>query len=50
MAAEKSVLFKSSWLPWLLLAPQLIVIAVFFFLIIILLFGRGPGSSKIKIK
>ena len=31
MAAEKRVLFQSSWLPWLLLAPQLIVIAVFFF-------------------
>ena len=31
MAAEKRVLFKSRWLPWLLLGPQLIVIAVFFF-------------------
>ena len=31
MAAEKRVLFQSSWLPWLLLAPQLVVIAVFFF-------------------
>jgi len=28
---EKRVLFKSLWLPWLLLAPQLIVISVFFF-------------------
>ena len=28
---EKRVLFKSSWLPWALIAPQLLVIAVFFF-------------------
>ena len=28
---EKRVLFQSGWLPWLLLAPQLIVIGVFFF-------------------
>ncbi|WIT14463.1 sn-glycerol-3-phosphate ABC transporter permease UgpA [Paucibacter sediminis] len=28
---EKRVLFKSAWLPWLLLAPQLVVISVFFF-------------------
>ena len=28
---EKRVLFRSVWLPWLLLAPQLIVISVFFF-------------------
>ena len=28
---EKRVLFKSSWLPWVLLAPQVIVISVFFF-------------------
>ncbi len=28
---EKRVLFRSTWLPWLLLAPQLIVISVFFF-------------------
>jgi sn-glycerol 3-phosphate transport system permease protein len=28
---EKRVLFQSAWLPWLLLAPQVIVIAVFFF-------------------
>ena len=28
---EKRVLFRSLWLPWLLLAPQLIVISVFFF-------------------
>ncbi|MGY4827968.1 sn-glycerol-3-phosphate ABC transporter permease UgpA [Sphaerotilaceae bacterium SBD11-9] len=31
MAAEKRVLFKSRWLPWVLLAPQVAVIAVFFF-------------------
>ena len=31
MAAEKRVLFKSTWLPWLLLGPQLLIIAVFFF-------------------
>ncbi len=31
MAAEKRVLFKSSWLPWVLLAPQLAVISIFFF-------------------
>lgn len=28
---EKRVLFRSPWLPWLLLAPQVIVISVFFF-------------------
>jgi sn-glycerol 3-phosphate transport system permease protein len=28
---EKRVQFRSSWLPWLLMAPQLIVIVVFFF-------------------
>ena len=28
---EKRVLFRSAWLPWLLLAPQLVVISVFFF-------------------
>jgi sn-glycerol 3-phosphate transport system permease protein len=28
---EKRVTFRSSWLPWALLAPQVIVIAVFFF-------------------
>ena len=31
MAAEKRVLFRSGWLPWVLLAPQAVVIAVFFF-------------------
>ena len=31
MAAEKRVLFQSAWLPWALLAPQLVIIAVFFF-------------------
>lgn len=28
---EKRVLFRSTWLPWALLAPQLAVVAVFFF-------------------
>ncbi|MFM9900910.1 MAG: sn-glycerol-3-phosphate ABC transporter permease UgpA [Polaromonas sp.] len=28
---EKRVLFRSRWLPWVLLAPQLAVISVFFF-------------------
>jgi sn-glycerol 3-phosphate transport system permease protein len=28
---EKRVVFRSGWLPWALLAPQLIVIGVFFF-------------------
>jgi sn-glycerol 3-phosphate transport system permease protein len=28
---EKRVSFKSTWLPWLLLAPQVVVISVFFF-------------------
>ena len=28
---EKRVVFKSGWLPWLLLAPQMAVILVFFF-------------------
>ena len=31
MSADKRVVFRSRWLPWLLLAPQLIIIAVFFF-------------------
>jgi sn-glycerol 3-phosphate transport system permease protein len=31
MAVEKRVVFKSAWLPWLLIAPQVFVIAVFFF-------------------
>jgi len=31
MAQEKRVVFRSRWLPWLLLAPQAVVIAVFFF-------------------
>ena len=28
---EKRVLFKSAWLPWALVAPQLLVVLVFFF-------------------
>ncbi|SFM07306.1 sn-glycerol-3-phosphate ABC transporter permease UgpA [Variovorax sp. OV329] len=28
---EKRVLFRSGWLPWLLIAPQMVVILVFFF-------------------
>ncbi len=28
---EKRVLFRSAWLPWVLLAPQLFVVGVFFF-------------------
>ena len=28
---EKRVVFKSVWLPWVLIAPQVLVIAVFFF-------------------
>ncbi|NML43780.1 sn-glycerol-3-phosphate ABC transporter permease UgpA [Ramlibacter sp. G-1-2-2] len=28
---EKRVTFKSAWLPWVLLAPQVVIIAVFFF-------------------
>lgn len=31
MASEKRVVFRSRWLPWVLLAPQLLVILVFFF-------------------
>jgi len=31
LAAEKRVLFQSAWLPWVLLAPQVVVIGVFFF-------------------
>ncbi len=31
MAVEKRVRFRSWWLPWLLVAPQLIIILVFFF-------------------
>ena len=29
---EKRVLFRSAWLPWVLIAPQLLVIGIFFFL------------------
>ncbi|MDD0810401.1 sn-glycerol-3-phosphate ABC transporter permease UgpA [Curvibacter sp. RS43] len=28
---EKRVLFRSTWLPWVLLAPQLLIVSVFFF-------------------
>ena len=28
---EKRVRFKSAWLPWLLIAPQMAVVLVFFF-------------------
>lgn len=28
---EKRVLFRSSWLPWVLIGPQLIIVGVFFF-------------------
>jgi sn-glycerol 3-phosphate transport system permease protein len=31
LAVEKRVLFKSWWLPWVLIAPQMAVILVFFF-------------------
>jgi sn-glycerol 3-phosphate transport system permease protein len=31
VASEKRVVFHSSWLPWVLLAPQVAVIAIFFF-------------------
>jgi sn-glycerol 3-phosphate transport system permease protein len=31
VAVEKRVRFKSWWLPWLLVAPQLIIVLVFFF-------------------
>ena len=31
MASEKRVVFKSTWLPWALLAPQAVIIGVFFF-------------------
>jgi sn-glycerol 3-phosphate transport system permease protein len=31
MAVEKRVFFRSTWLPWLLLAPQLVIVGVFFF-------------------
>ena len=31
MASEKRVVFRSGWLPWALLAPQVAVIAIFFF-------------------
>lgn len=31
MAVEKRVRFRSRWLPWVLLAPQVAIIAVFFF-------------------
>jgi sn-glycerol 3-phosphate transport system permease protein len=28
---EKRVVFKSAWLPWVLIAPQMVVICIFFF-------------------
>ncbi len=31
MAVEKRVRFKSWWLPWVLVAPQLLIVTVFFF-------------------
>jgi sn-glycerol 3-phosphate transport system permease protein len=31
MAAEKRVRFQSWWLPWVLVAPQLVIVLVFFF-------------------
>ena len=31
MAVEKRVRFKSWWLPWVLVAPQMVVVLVFFF-------------------
>ena len=31
MAAEKRVVFRSRWLPWVLIAPQMAVILIFFF-------------------
>ncbi|MFY8042805.1 MAG: glycerol-3-phosphate transporter permease, partial [Rhodoferax sp.] len=31
MAVEKRVVFKSAWLPWVLIAPQVAVISIFFF-------------------
>lgn len=31
MAVEKRVVFKSSWLPWVLVAPQVLIIGAFFF-------------------
>ena len=31
MATEKRVVFRSTWLPWLLVAPQMVVVLVFFF-------------------
>ncbi|MEO7055227.1 MAG: sn-glycerol-3-phosphate ABC transporter permease UgpA [Caldimonas sp.] len=31
MATEKRVVFRSAWLPWLLIGPQALVIGVFFF-------------------
>ena len=31
MAVEKRVRFKSWWLPWVLVAPQLVIVTVFFF-------------------
>ena len=31
MAAEKRVVFKSPWLPYLLVAPQMVITLVFFF-------------------
>ena len=41
MAAEKRVVFRSAWLPWALLAPQALVIAVFFF------WPAGAGAAAV---
>jgi sn-glycerol 3-phosphate transport system permease protein len=32
MAVEKRVRFKNWWLPWVLIAPQMVIIGIFFFL------------------
>ena len=31
MSIEKRVRFKSRWLPWVLVAPQMVIVLVFFF-------------------
>ena len=44
MAVEKRVLFKSWWLPWALIAPQMAIILVFFFWPA----GQAPYQSALQ--
>ena len=43
---EKRVVFRSSWLPWALMAPQLLVIVLFFFWPAGQALGRRHGDPQ----